>query len=118
MSARAILSFSRDLEFATEAEFAKRMTTEQLVTLVDSAPAEHGIAKVIPDADCLAAAWRSAKAHAEIAEAVEKANKQAERWQAEPAPENLADQVRELLKQHPAKSWDAVVREIVKAPAP
>ena len=59
------------------------LTTEQLVALVESALAEHGIAKVIPDAEDLAAAWRSAKAHAEIAEAVEKANKRAERWQDE-----------------------------------
>ena len=56
------------------------LTTEQLVDLVEGALAEHGIGKVIPDAEHLEAAWRAAKAHAEIAEAVEKANKRAERW--------------------------------------
>ena len=56
------------------------LTTEQLVALVEGALAEHGIAKVIPDAEHLQAAWRVAKAHAEIAEAVEEANKRAERW--------------------------------------
>ena len=93
------------------------LTTEQLVNLVEGALAEHGIAKVIPDSEALEAAWRSAKAHAEIAEAVEQANRRAERWQAEPVPEGLVDRVRELLKRHPAKSWDAVLREIVEAPA-
>ena len=50
------------------------LSTAQLVELVETAFAEHGVEKVIPDADDLVAAWRSAKAHAEIAEAVAKAN--------------------------------------------
>jgi Histidine kinase-, DNA gyrase B-, and HSP90-like ATPase len=94
------------------------LTTEQLVALVESALAEHGIAKVIPDAAHLEAAWRAAKAHAEIAEAVEEANKQAERWQDEPAPGDLEERVRKRLEQKPEMSWDAVLREIAEEAAP
>jgi hypothetical protein len=93
------------------------LTSEQLVALVEGALAEHGITKVVPDAEHLEAAWRAAKAHAEIEEAVEEANKRAERWQAEPAPDDLADQVRGLLERHPEMSWDAALREISEEPA-
>ena len=93
------------------------LTTEQLVALVEVALAEHGIAKVIPDAEHLQAAWRAAKAHAEIAEAVEKANKQAERWRDEPAPDGLADRVRDLLQRQPTMSWDAALRQVANGEA-
>ena len=94
------------------------LTTEQLVALVEGALAEHGIAKVIPDAEHLEAAWRAAKAHAEIAEAVDQANKRAERWKDELAPDDLLEQVRDLLEQHPEMSWDAALREIAEEAAP
>jgi hypothetical protein len=94
------------------------LTTEQLVAMVEGALAEHGIAKVIPDAEHLEAAWRAANAHAEIAEAVEEANRRAERWQAERAPDDLVERVRGLLKQHPEMSWDVALREITERAAP
>jgi hypothetical protein len=94
------------------------LTTEQLVAMVEGALAEHGIAKVIPDAEHLAAAWRAAKAHAEIAVAVEEANKRATRWQAATAPDDLVGQVKEILEQHPEMSWDAALRRIAEDPAP
>jgi hypothetical protein len=94
------------------------MTTEQLVALVEGALAEHGVTKVIPDAEHLEAAWRATKAHAEITEAVEEANKRAKRWQTEAAPNDLEERVRDLLEQHPEMSWDAALHEIVEEPAP
>jgi hypothetical protein len=93
------------------------LTTEQLVTLVEGALAEHGITKMIPDAEHLQAAWRAAKAHAEIAEAVAEANRRAKRWQDEIAPEDLEERVREFLELNPEMSWDAALRAIVE-PAP
>jgi hypothetical protein len=94
------------------------LTTEQLVALVERALAEHGIAKVIPDAEHLEAAWRAAKAHAEIAEAVEEANKRAERWQAESVPGDLEERIREILEINPEMSWDAALRKITEEAAP
>jgi hypothetical protein len=94
------------------------LTTEQLVDLVEGALTEHGIAKVIPHAEHLEAAWRAAKAHAEIADAVAEANKRAERWKDELAPDDLLDEVRNLLEQHPEMSWDAALRQIAERAAP
>jgi hypothetical protein len=84
--------------------------------MVEGALAEYRIAKVIPDAEYLQAAWRSAKAHAEIAKAVEEANKRAKRWGSEAAPDGLVERVRDLLEHHPEMSWDAALREIVREP--
>jgi DNA topoisomerase VI subunit B len=109
---------------ATEAEIAflrrrrvelNAMTTEQMVEIVEAAFAEHGIAKVIPGADELEAAWRSAKAYAEIALAIEKANKKTARWRDKPAPKELADQMRALLDKDPSMAWDAALLRIVEA---
>ena len=86
------------------------LSTEQLVDLVEGALAEHGIEKVIPKSEDLAAAWRSAMAHAEIVRAVETANAKAEHWQDEPAPSDLADQIREMLEDDPDLSWDEALR--------
>jgi hypothetical protein len=94
------------------------LTTEQLVAMVEGALAEYGIAKVIPDAEHLQAAWRSAKAHAEIAKAVEEANKRAESWRDAKAPDDLADRIRDLLEWHPKMSWDAALQQITNGAAP
>ena len=67
------------------------LITADLVEMVETSLTEHGVQKIVPDANDLAAAWRSAKAHAEIAEAVEKANEHAQRWQDEPAPDDLTE---------------------------
>ena len=77
-----------------------------------------GIAKEMPNAKDLEAAWRSAKARAEIAKAVEEANRHAARWQDAPAPDGLADRVRVFLDQHPESSWDAALRKLAQEPTP
>ena len=109
---------------ATEAELevleARRvelnaLSTEALVDLVESALTEHGVEKVIPAADDLTAAWRSARAHAEVREAIERANRKAQRWAKADAPADLADQVRTLLEEDPNMPWDAALRQIVEA---
>ena len=88
------------------------LITADLVSMVENALTAHGIRKIVPDDDDLAAAWRAAKAHAEIAATVEKANEHAQRWQDEPAPDDLADQIRELLEADPTLSWDEALRRI------
>jgi hypothetical protein len=92
------------------------LTTEDLVKLVEAALAEHGTAKVIPAAEDLTAAWRSAKAHAEIAEAIARANRTAaSRWRNAPAPTDLADQIRAILEDEPTAAWDEALRSIAEA---
>jgi hypothetical protein len=90
------------------------LSTEQLVDLVEGALAEHGIVKVIPKTEDLAAAWRAAKAHAEIVKVLEKANRRAaKRWQKAPTPDDLGNQVRKLIKAEPILSWDAALLRII-----
>jgi DNA topoisomerase VI subunit B len=91
------------------------LTTEQLIALVETAFAEHGVRKVIPSSDELVAAWRSAQAYREIKAAVDQANKRTRRWRNARAPDDLVDQVRGILAQHPGMSWEAALRRIVDA---
>jgi hypothetical protein len=89
-----------------------------LISLIETSFAEHGVAKVIPETDALAAAWRRAMAHGEIAKAVDAANETAKRWRDEPAPDELEDQVRALLEDEPEIAWDEALRRITLDDAP
>jgi predicted ATP-dependent endonuclease of OLD family len=89
------------------------LITEDLVRMVEDALTAHGIEKVVPDAENLTAAWRSAKAHAEIETAMEAANEAAEHWLEEAAPADLDERIREHLMRHPLGSWDSALRDIV-----
>ena len=83
--------------------------------MVEAALTEHGIEKVVPAADALTAAWRSAQAHAEVAEVIEQANEAAaERWQDAEPPADLADRIRAALEGDPGLSWDAALRQIIE----
>ena len=91
------------------------LTTEALVAIVESALTEHGIAKVVPAAVDLTAAWRSAQAHAEVAQVIEQANEAAaERWQDAEPPPDLADRIRKALEADPSLPWDAALRQIIE----
>jgi hypothetical protein len=94
------------------------LSTAQLISLIETSFAEHGVAKVIPEAEDLQAAWRSAMAHGEIAKAVDAANETAKRWRDEPAPDDLEDQVRALLEDEPEIAWDEALRRIALDDAP
>ena len=89
------------------------LATEQLVELVETVFAEHGVAKIVPGGEDLTAAWRAAKAHAEVAVAVDMANRRAaKRWQKASAPEDLEDRVRDQLEADPELAWDDALRRI------
>ena len=91
------------------------LTSRQLVELVETALAEHGVEKVIPAADDLAAAWRAVRARADIAAAVARANRvAAKRWAKAPAPADLAAQVRAHLEADPTAGWDDALRRIAE----
>ena len=90
------------------------LTTETLVEMVENALTEHGIEKVVPAADDLTAAWRSAQAHAEIVQVIERANETAaKRWQDAELPADLADRIKVALEGDPSLSWDAALRQII-----
>ena len=91
------------------------LSTEQLVDMVEGALVEHGIEKVVPDAEDLTAAWRGVQAHGEIVTAVREAStRAAQRWGEAEAPADLAARIRSLLEQDPALSWDAALRQLVE----
>jgi Protein of unknown function C-terminus (DUF2399) len=95
------------------------LSTETLVELVEQAIAEHGIEKVVPAGLDLAAAWRSAQAHAEVVQAIGRANAEAEaRWQDAEAPDDLEGRIRTVLEDEPSIAWDEALRRIASGDAP
>ena len=94
------------------------LSTEALVGLVEDTLTEHGVEKVVPAADDLAAAWRSARAHAEVREAIERANRKARRWAKADTPDDLADRVRAILEENPTLPWDVALRQIAEGGPP
>jgi hypothetical protein len=80
------------------------MTSRQFVDYLDAKLAEHGVRKIIPDADRLADAFRLFKRGERVAEIAKAAvdNMTAEETA---APTDLAERVRAYLSEHPATSW-------------
>jgi hypothetical protein len=80
------------------------ITSRQFVDYLEAKLAEHGVRKVIPDADRLADAYRLFKRGERVAEIAQAAvDKMKEEEIA--APADLAERVRAYLAEHPATSW-------------
>ena len=102
-----------EIEFLAERRVElNALTTEALVEIVEDALAEHGVAKIVPDADELATAWRSAMAHAEVTAAVAAANAKTGHWLEKTPPDDLADRIREMIEDDPTLSWDEALRRL------
>jgi hypothetical protein len=109
---------------ATEAEIAflidgeqrvelNAMSTSQLLELIETALIEHGVKKVIPDADTLAAAYR---ANVEYFQAQEAINEVIEKTRSEvseiPVPGDLTEQVEGYLKDNRQASWEQAIAAV------
>jgi hypothetical protein len=87
------------------------MTSDQLVRWIERKLSEHGILKVIPNAETLA---RQYCAHIQVIEIRHTVAKMQAKVDAIPVPANLANNVAEFLKEHPYASWDTAVALIAK----
>jgi hypothetical protein len=88
------------------------LTSDQLVGLIERKLAEHGIRKVIPEADLLGDAYRLFVSSARLEKIVEKAIEDIEDQDDLDAPVDLGERVAEYLQQHSESGWDAAVAAI------
>ncbi|NUQ60905.1 MAG: hypothetical protein HUU20_00340 [Pirellulales bacterium] len=89
--------------------------SEDFIKWIEAKLKEHGIKKVIPDADTLADAYRRAYLIASINRHVDdfldEARDEADEVQ---IPKRLAARIKKALREDPARPWDAVLADIAK----
>jgi len=87
--------------------------SDELVAWLEAKLDEHGVAKVVPDADTLADAYRRAREihllNAEVAKVAAAAKEAAKEA---PVPGDLAEQVRRALDEDGLEPWDEVVARL------
>jgi hypothetical protein len=88
------------------------LTSDQLVGFIERKLAEHGIRKVIPQADLLGEAYRLFVNSARLEKIVEEAIEDIEDQDDLDAPVDLRERVAEYLQRHPESRWDAAVAAI------
>jgi hypothetical protein len=86
--------------------------SDELIAFIEGKLAEHGIAKVIPDQDTLADAYRRMHRQAVVQAAVDKAVADLDDDEV-PVPEGLEGRISEMLKSEPTIAWDAALRTII-----
>jgi hypothetical protein len=88
------------------------LTSDALVALIERKLNEHGIAKVVPDDETLADAYRRMRRQAVIQDKIDELIDLDE--DDVETPTGLRQRVEEAIKVDPARPWDAIVREIVE----
>jgi hypothetical protein len=88
------------------------LASDQLVGFLEGKLAEHGIKKVMPQADLLGDTYRLFVNSARLEKIVEKAIEDFEDQDDLGAPVDLGERVAEYLLQHPESRWDAAVAAI------
>ena len=96
------------------------MTSRQLVDFVESKLKQHGIGKVIPDAETLASTYQMFAASDRLSEAFDELKEKLEDKDQETinVPDDLEAQVGKLLIEKPDITWHQAVRLIVNPNAP
>jgi hypothetical protein len=89
------------------------MTSDQWLEFVERRLTEGGVAKVVPGADALRAAFANQARTVRINETIRSAWEGARSWVPPEPPADLARQVADLLAQHQSLSWDAALAQIV-----
>jgi hypothetical protein len=87
------------------------LTSDRLVAFIESKLEQHGVKKIMPDDELLAATYRLAIRNREIEKIVARELKKQNITDAT-APSDLVDQVREYLTINPQARWDEAVNEI------
>lgn len=91
------------------------LPSDQLVAFIERKLAEHGVAKVSPDADTLADAYRRMHRQAQVQQRIDDL---LEEMESEPEdaitiPTNLQRKIKAAQKKDPSIPWDVALREIV-----
>jgi hypothetical protein len=96
------------------------MTSRQIVDFVESKLKQHGIGKVIADAETLAKTFEMFATSDRLAEAFEEMKEKLEGESEAPVevPKDLDARIKKLFKKHPHITWHRAVRLIVDPDAP
>jgi hypothetical protein len=96
------------------------MTSRQLVDFVEAKLQQHGIKKVVPDAETLARTYEMFAASDRLSAAFDKMKEQldAESGEQITVPADLAAKVEAELERHPDITWHRAIRQIVDPNAP
>ena len=87
--------------------------SDDLVEWIEGKLGEHGVAKVIPDEDCLADAYRRALEQAFVQQKIDEVIDEAEKLGEDAeVPKGLRAKVKERLDEDSATTWDEVVRDL------
>ena len=87
--------------------------SDDLVAWIEGKLEEHGVAKVVPEGDCLATAYRRAVEQAFVQEKIDDVIEEArELGEGTEVPKDLRATVEKRLREDRAATWDAVVRDI------
>jgi hypothetical protein len=89
------------------------LTSDQLVAFIECKLIEHGIQKVVPDADLLRDAYQLHVKSKRIEEIVAEAIEDFDDGDIT-APDDLSSRVAAYLKEHPEVRWDAAVAALVE----
>jgi hypothetical protein len=87
------------------------MASDQLVEFIERKLDEHGIRKVVPDADLLGETYQAFHRSAQLHDVFEEAESEFEATETEiDVPDDLEFRVRKILKKHDDLRWDDAVR--------
>lgn len=104
-----------EIEFLLERRLElNALTSDRLVTFVESKLIASGVKKVVPDAEMLANAYRASIRGAKIKEIIGRELSKIDDGRVD-IPDDLTAQVADLLRRHPSWRWDAAVAEIASA---
>ena len=90
------------------------LASDELVALIERKLNENGIAKVIPDDETLADAYRRMHKQAVIQDKIEELIEDLDEDDEVEVPTELRQRVEEAIKLDPARSWDAIMRELAE----
>jgi len=90
------------------------LASDELVALIERKLNENGIAKVIPDDNTLADAYRRMHKQAVIQDKIEELIEDLDEDDEVEVPTELRQRVEEAIKLDPARSWDAIMRELAE----
>lgn len=89
------------------------MTSEQLLNWLDKKFAEHGVKKLIPDADAIAAAYKRAVYLQRVEERIREVESEI-RDKGIDMPKGLVRKLDKAMEKQDSKSWDEIVWELAK----
>ena len=104
-----------EIEFLLEQRVElNALASDELIDWLETKLQEHGITKVIPDADTLAGAYRRMRGQALVQDRINAVLSELGS-DAAPVPRALAARIARWLNRNPALAWDAALRKIAEA---